>query len=267
MTVSDAPLSPLTFLDRSADVWAERPAVVDGPRRFTYAEHAERVRRAAGALRAELGVRAGDRVATLLPNAAAMLELHYAVPGVGGVLVPLNTRLAAQEYAYVLGHSGATVLVALESMRELVEDACDELGDGAPRVVWVGPEGDDASEYEQLLDGAEPVALERPEDERTLLSINYTSGTTGQAEGRHDDAPRRHAAQPRRGLRGRPVDHERLPVDAADVPLQRLGIHVGGHRDGRHARLPAQGRAGAHLARPAQRGRHPPVRRARPSSR
>ncbi len=180
--VSDAPLTPLAFLDRSADVWPDRPAVVDGPRRWTYAEHADRVRRLAGALGEALGVRPEDRVATLLPNAAAMLELHYAVPGVGAVLVPFNTRLAGPEYAYVLEHSGATVLFALESIREVVDAALGEL-DEAPRVVWIGDADDEDAEYERLLADAEPVALQRPEDERALLSINYTSGTTGRPKG------------------------------------------------------------------------------------
>src|SRR5919199_551254 len=109
--VSDAPLTPLAFLERSAAVWADRVAVRDGDRTHTYAEHADRVRRLSGGLRAALGVRAGDRVAALLPNVAAMLELHYAVPGAGGVLVPLNTRLAAADYAYILEHAGASTVV------------------------------------------------------------------------------------------------------------------------------------------------------------
>ncbi len=183
MTVSDAPLTPLSFLVRSADVWADRPAVVDGELRHSYAEHAERVARAAGALRDELGVADGDRVATLLPNASAQLELHYAVPGAGAVLVPLNTRLAAPEYAYVLEHSGASVLFAAETLREVAEAALAELGDGAPRVVWVGAPGDRDADYERLLAAARPAELTLPEDERTLLSINYTSGTTGRPKG------------------------------------------------------------------------------------
>src|SRR5258705_6390951 len=85
---SDAPLTPLSFLERSALVWADRPAVTDGGRTWTYAEHHERVRRLAGALRDELAVAAGDRVAALLPNVAPLLELHYAVPGAGAVLCP-----------------------------------------------------------------------------------------------------------------------------------------------------------------------------------
>jgi fatty-acyl-CoA synthase len=175
--VSDAPLTPLSFLERSADVWADRPAVVDGDRAWTYAEHHERVRRVAAALRTELGIRRGDRVAALLPNVAALLELHYAVPGAGAVLVPLNTRLAAPEYAHILEHSGASLVVAAESLRAPLEAALERLGDRTPRVLWAG------EEYERLIGAATPAALERPSDERVLLSLNYTSGTTGLPKG------------------------------------------------------------------------------------
>ena len=169
--VSDSGLTPLAFLERSASVWAGRPAAVEGDRVWTYAEHFERVARAAGAL----GVEPGDRVATLLPNTAAMLELHYAVPGAGAVLVPLNVRLAAPEYAYILEHSGARVVFASEELRDVLEKALREL-DERPRVVW-------DSEYDALLADAEPRELRRPDDERALLSINYTSGTTGRPKG------------------------------------------------------------------------------------
>jgi len=176
-SVADATLTPLRFLERSAAVWAGRPAVVSGETTWTYAEHHERIRRAAGALAGELGIGLGDRVATLLPNVPAMLELHYAVPGVGAILVPLNTRLAASEYAYILEHCGATVIVAAEALRGALEPALEELGDAAPRPVWVD------EEYERLLEDAEPIDLERPVDERALISINYTSGTTGRPKG------------------------------------------------------------------------------------
>ena len=163
--VSSSVLTPLRFLERSARVWRDRPAVVDGKQTWTYAEHDERVRRAAAAVRDELEIGEGDRVAVLLPNVHSMLELHYAVPGVGGVLVPLNTRLADKEYDYILEHCGAKVLVA---DRELDTDL---------RVVSL-------DEYEELVEAADPVErLERPEDERTLISINYTSGTTGKPKG------------------------------------------------------------------------------------
>jgi fatty-acyl-CoA synthase len=179
--VSDAALTPLSFLERSADVWGDRVAVSDGARAWTYAEHHERVRRLAGALRSELAVAAGDRVAALLPNVAALLELHYAVPGAGAILVPLNTRLSARDYAHILRHSGATVVVAATTLRAPLEDALERMGAARPRVVWVPPTLDD--EYERLLGAARPLDLERPSDERALLSINYTSGTTGLPKG------------------------------------------------------------------------------------
>src|SRR6185503_4286873 len=123
----DAPLTPLSFLERSADVWADRPAVVDGERAWTYAEHHERVRRAAGALHGELRVAAGDRVAALLPNVSALLELHYAVPGARAVLVALNTRLTGGDYAHILAHSGASAVIAATSLRAPLEDALDRI--------------------------------------------------------------------------------------------------------------------------------------------
>jgi fatty-acyl-CoA synthase len=167
--VADAVLTPLRFLERSAAVWAQRPAVVSGETTRTYAEHDERVRRLAGAL-TELGVEPGDRVATLLPNTEPMLEAHYAVPGVGAILVPLNTRLAPAEYAYVLEHSGASLVIAAPELR-------DGLAEVSLDVLWTD-EG-----YDERLAAAEPRPLERPQDERALLSINYTSGTTGRPKG------------------------------------------------------------------------------------
>ncbi|HEY4099201.1 MAG TPA: long-chain-fatty-acid--CoA ligase [Baekduia sp.] len=181
-SVSDAPLSPLRFLERSARVWGTRPAVRDRGVERSYAELLERVRRAAAVLRTELGVAPGDRVATLLPNVGPMLELHYAVPGAGGVLVPLNTRLSANEYTYILGHSGARVVVAYEPLRATLDQALAELGDRAPLVVWVS-EDPGSGAYEELLAASPGEALELPEDERALLSINYTSGTTGRPKG------------------------------------------------------------------------------------
>src|SRR5215210_4801755 len=181
--VSTSVMTPLRFLERSASVWRDRPAVVSGKQTWNYAEHHERVRRAAAVVRHELGIEAGDRLAVLLPNVAPMLELHFAVPGVGGVLVPRNTRLASPEYAYILEHCGAKVLVAYRALQKALDPALQELGDDAPRVVWV-EEGDaEDSDYEQLLADADPIDLERPDDERTLISINYTSGTTGRPKG------------------------------------------------------------------------------------
>jgi fatty-acyl-CoA synthase len=183
VSVSETPVTPLRFLERSEHVWADRPAVVDGPRRWSYAEHADRIRRLSAALGQELRVGAGERVATLLPNVSAMLELHYAVPGAGAVLVPLNTRLAPADYSYILAHSQATLVVAAGSLRTPLEEALSELGSPAPRVLWVDRAAEQQCEYETLIAAGVPGELKHPSDERTLLSINYTSGTTGRPKG------------------------------------------------------------------------------------
>jgi fatty-acyl-CoA synthase len=180
---SVAPLTPLSFLARSAIVWRDRPAVVDGDRAWTYTEHHDRVQRAAGALSDELGIAVGDRVATLLPNVPAMLEAHYAVPGAGGVLVPLNTRLADGDYAYILDHAGAQVVLAYAPLRPVLEEALAKLEGPRPRVIWVGAADDGAESWEELLECARPTELRLPGDEDALLSINYTSGTTGRPKG------------------------------------------------------------------------------------
>jgi fatty-acyl-CoA synthase len=164
------PLSPISYLLRSARVWGSRPAVRDGARMLTYAELLADVEALAGGLRAA-GAGRGDRVAAMLPNVAEMLELHFAVPGVGAVLVPINTRLAADELAYILEHSGARVLVVDDERAETAAAACAGLAE--PPVVLRPESG---------LRGAR-AALERPADELELLSINYTSGTTGRPKG------------------------------------------------------------------------------------
>ena len=174
-TFSSAPLTPTAFLDRSARVFPERTAVVDGDRRFTYREFADRARRLAGALAAR-GVSPGNRVAALCTNSSAMLELHNGVPWAGAVLVPLNTRLKAGELEYILRHSGAVVLVADAAFAATATEVAAAVG--IPVVVA----GGEADEYEQLLASAEPLA--RPcADEWGLLALNYTSGTTGRPKG------------------------------------------------------------------------------------
>src|SRR5690242_1313223 len=149
----DAPLTPLSFLERSADVWADRPAVVDGERAWTYAEHHERVRRAAGALHGELRVAAGDRVAALLPNVSALLERHSGAPGGGAVLGPPNPRLTGGDYAHILAPSGAGAVFAAPSLRAPLEDALERIEGDRPRVVWVGESPPAGGDYESLLAG------------------------------------------------------------------------------------------------------------------
>jgi fatty-acyl-CoA synthase len=175
-SLSFEPLTPVSYLDRAAAAHGDRTAVVDGASRYTYAELHDRCRRLAGALRTPAG---GRPVAVLAPNTHVLLEANFGVPWAGVPLVAVNTRLSAGEVAFILDHSEAAVLVHDPVFDELVETALGRLGD-PPRRVRAG-EGD-GGEYEDLLAGAEPLAI-TPDDERALLSINYTSGTTGRPKG------------------------------------------------------------------------------------
>ena len=109
-SVSFQDLTPLSFLDRSASVYPNKPAVVYNDTTYTYAELDDRVNRLAGALR-QAGVSKGDRVAFMLPNIPEMLEGHFGPMRLGAILVAINIRLSAREIAYILNHSGAKVLV------------------------------------------------------------------------------------------------------------------------------------------------------------
>src|SRR5579872_5767820 len=113
-----SPLTPSAFLERSADVFRDRTAIVDGDLVFSYGEFFQRSLRLTGLL-AELGVGPGDRVAALCVNSHVMLELHNGVPMRGAVLVPLNIRLSVAELAYIVEHSGARLLVATAELAAL----------------------------------------------------------------------------------------------------------------------------------------------------
>jgi fatty-acyl-CoA synthase len=174
--MSFEPLTPTAFLRRSAVVFADRIAVIDGEHRYTYAEFLERALRLAGALRT-LGVAPGTRVAVLAPNTHVLLEAHYGVPFAGAVLVALNQRLTAGDLAYVIRHSEALVLIYDHEFETVARDIAREVG-GALKLVRAGG----ADEYGKLLSGAGPHS-EPVTDERGMLSINYTSGTTGKPKG------------------------------------------------------------------------------------
>lgn len=174
---SRTPLTPISFLERSAYVYRHRPATVYGDRTTTYGELLDRVQRLVGALR-RCGVNEGDRVATLLPNVPAMLELHFGVPGAGAALVPLNTRLGPVELQYILEHSSPRLIFVHHSLLEQARRALDAI-DGRPETIVVGGEAD---EYESLLAQSEQEPL-RIDSEDDLLSINYTSGTTSSPKG------------------------------------------------------------------------------------
>lgn len=168
-------LTPTAFLRRSAVVFADRTAIVDGERTFTYRQFAERSAALTGLL-AGLGVNEGDRVAALCANSHVMLELHEGAPRRGAVLVPLNIRLAVDELCYIIRHCGATVLVATAELASVARQVAAATG---VRVVIAGDPDD---EYDELLAAASP-ATNVTSDETALLAINYTSGTTGAPKG------------------------------------------------------------------------------------
>ncbi|WP_420024023.1 AMP-binding protein (plasmid) [Cereibacter azotoformans] len=183
---TDVPLSPLTFLRRAARVWPEQVAVIDGDRRFTWADYAERCRRLAGAL-AALSVEPGDVVAVLAPNVPLILEAHFGVPLAGAVLNPLNTRLDGAGLAFILAHSEAKVLLVDASLATLADEALAGL-DHPPAVLVAGdgplPAGlSGAADYEAALAAALPAPWRLPDSEWDPIAINYTSGTTGNPKG------------------------------------------------------------------------------------
>ncbi len=156
---------------------ADRWAVVDEDWRFTYAEFHQRALRLAGMLR-RLGATPGTRVAVLAPNTHMLLESHYGVPLAGAVLVALNMRLNADELAYIVEHSGSKILLHDQEFGETARRVAQHVG-GALRLVEAGGL---SSEYEERLAAATPWSAPC-EDEGALLSINYTSGTTGKPKG------------------------------------------------------------------------------------
>jgi fatty-acyl-CoA synthase len=168
-----SPLTPLDFLARSAYVYPDQIAAVDGERRFTYAEIDQRVHRLASALRRH-GVAAGDRVAVLAPNTIAALEVHFGVMLAGAVLAMLNTRLQARELEWILDHCGAKLLIADPQLLPTVSPVIDNLRD--LRLV--------TDDYEGLLaQGEYPFDAPPVTDEDGIIAINYTSGTTGFPKG------------------------------------------------------------------------------------
>ena len=171
------PLTPTAFLVRSGRVYGDRCAVIDGERRFNYAELLDRCLRLGGAL-CDLGVSEGGRVAVLAPNSHVLLESHYGVPFAGGVLVALNVRLPASELSVIVMHSGARVLIYDSELEQVADEIAAQAGGGL-RLVRAGGLED---EYETILRNAEPLRRDVA-DERGLLSINYTSGTTGRPKG------------------------------------------------------------------------------------
>ncbi len=185
-TVNYDLLSPIKFIWRSADVFRDKTAVVHGEKRYTYAEFYARINRLASALKAS-GIKRGDKVAFIAPNIPPVLEAHFAVPMIGAVLVTVNIRLSPSEIAYILNHSEARVVMVDNQFANLVEPVLDELEHAKTfiNICDVSEEKPlDGMSYEEFLStGADtPVACE-VEDERDVITINYTSGTTGKPKG------------------------------------------------------------------------------------
>ena len=180
-------LEPFSFLERSAFVYPDKPAVIYGDTVYTYSELKHRVNRLAGALK-QAGVRKGDRVAFIVPNLPSMLEGHYGPMSIGAILVAINTRLSAREVAYILNHSKAKVLVFDSEFAPMIRSLQDEIPgvDTFVQVVDEHPKASDipGSDYEEFLQGAPDGNHRDPIDsEMDIISINYTSGTTGMPKG------------------------------------------------------------------------------------
>ncbi|MBO6635857.1 acyl-CoA synthetase [Parvibaculum sp.] len=183
------PLSPLSFLKRSAEVYPEKLAVVHGKIRTNYAEFYARCRKLASAL-SERGIGLGDTVSVIAPNIPAMLELHYAVPMVGAVLNTMNIRLDAAIIGFMLDHGEAKALFVDREFSALGKEALAN-AKVTPFVIDIDdPEYDGAGtrigeiEYEAFLaKGDAHFDWQLPADEWQAISLNYTSGTTGNPKG------------------------------------------------------------------------------------
>ncbi|MCW5662361.1 MAG: acyl-CoA synthetase [Piscinibacter sp.] len=182
-------LSPLSFLERAALVYPQRPAIAYRGRTQDWRSTYARCRRLAGAL-ARRGIGAGDTVAVMLPNVPAMFEAHFGVPMCGAVLNTLNTRLDAEAIAFMLEHGEARVLLTDREFAPVVGKALAMLGTRRPLVIEVeddsAPDGAVLGElsYEALLEEGDPAyAWQLPADEWDAIALNYTSGTTGNPKG------------------------------------------------------------------------------------
>src|SRR6202165_1484525 len=178
----ELPLTPLEFARRSRRLYADREAVVDGDLRLTYGQFFDRCDRWSQVLQQRLGVGHGERVADIAPNTHAQLESFYAVPQLGAVLVPINYRLTADDFAYIIGHSGARIVCAHADYLEAVDSIRDQIP-GVEHFVALEGSRDGWLDYESAVAAATPEFLKPTIAESDLLTINYTSGTTSRPKG------------------------------------------------------------------------------------
>ena len=218
------PLSPLSYLERSAMVYPDRKSVVHGARSFTWSETYARCRRLASALAAR-GIGKGDTVAMMLSNVPAMYEAHFGVPMIGAVLNTLNTRLDAEAIAFMLGHGEAKVLITDPEFAKVVGEALKLLEGPKPLVIdalddeFPGKDQLGEIEYEDFIaKGDENFAWSLPDDEWDPISLNYTSGTTGNPKG----AMLTHGNLTSNVTTGTPL----LPIRSGDVTMNILPLEI-----------------------------------------
>ncbi len=187
------PLSPVSFIERTAEVYGDLPAVVHGARRYLWRETRERSARLAAALRS-LGVARGTTVSVMLTNTPEMIEVHYAVPALNAVLNTLNIRLDARLLAWQMQHCETSVLLSDREFAPLMREALRilrEEHDRTPQLIEVSDSEHPGAaaalggeEYEALLARHAPLpALAGPADEWDAIAVSYTSGTTGDPKG------------------------------------------------------------------------------------
>ena len=177
----ETPLTPLEFARRACKLYPDRVAVVDRDSSWTYVQFLDRCDRWSAVLQ-QLGIKSGDRIAYLSPNTHAQLESFYAVPQVGAVLVPLNYRLTADDFVYLISHSGSRIVCADGDYLGTIDGIRSRLPHVEQFVALTG-EGKDWLNYEAMLETSSGEFV-RPEIRETdLLTINYTSGTTSRPKG------------------------------------------------------------------------------------
>ena len=183
------PLTPLSFLARAAEVYPDATAIIHGARSWNYRQFDARAKQLASAL-ARRGIKRGDTVSVMLANTPALIEAHYGVPMTGAVLNALNTRLDAALIAFILDHADAKVLITDREFSKVIKEALARAKVKPLIVDYDDPEFTGAGErlggleYEALLrEGDAEFAWQMPDDEWDAISLNYTSGTTGDPKG------------------------------------------------------------------------------------
>jgi 3-(methylthio)propionyl---CoA ligase len=182
------PLSPLSFLERTAFIYPNHDSIVYGDIRYQWSETYSRCRQLASALQ-NRGLTKGDTVAVMLPNVPAMYEVNFGVAMAGGVLNALNIRLNAESIAFMLDHAEAKIILTDREFSEVISEALTKLKN-KPLVIdvddplYVGGEFLGEIEYEAFLEeGSSDIEWQLPDDEWDAISLNYTSGTTGDPKG------------------------------------------------------------------------------------